>query len=398
MQRVIFGLISIFLLSIMFSCSGAAMGRNKDFRQPPALYNMNHLNELREKGAEDTEVKLFIKQADDILDESPVTIMDRKKTFAPNAHYYCSISRYSWPSDNNPNVYVIKDGLLNPEFGDFNRPNLDKLANCQKTLSVAYYITEDEKYYNAFCKQLDAWFLAKSTYMKPTMEYAQVVQGHNNNKGMEHGLVDLNQFTPVIESILLIKQIKDIETSLEQGIIAWFSSMLDWALKDKRWERLKQTPNNIVSSLYVCFLEMARYIGRIDIAEILANEYTEYVIDAQIDEEGKQPAELSRVAGFGYSVSNLVSVVDFCLVMEQAGIHYYRKNQRKIDSAFSYLLQYVGNEEAFPYTQNGNWGEYENRLERNVTRLSRLSAKRSKVKRKGASMDLSKESVLNYVY
>ena len=59
MQRVIFGLISIFLLSIMFSCSGAAMGRNKDFRQPPALYNMNHLNELREKGAEDTEVKLL---------------------------------------------------------------------------------------------------------------------------------------------------------------------------------------------------------------------------------------------------------------------------------------------------------------------------------------------------
>lgn len=374
------------------------MGRYNDFRQAPALYDMNHLKKLRERNIDDKEVHSFLKQADKVVESGPITIMDREKTYAPDTHYYCSISRYSWPSDKDPNVYVIKDGQSNPEFGDFNRPNIDKLAINLKTLCVAFYITKDNKYYEAFCGQLDAWFINKSTYMKPNMEYAQVVQGHNDDKGTEHGLVDLNQLTPVVESILLLKQVKDLDAELNTGMIVWFSTMLDWVLNDKRWEKLKQTPNNIITSLYVCLLEMARFTGNLGVAEKLANEYTNFVLVAQIDEEGKQPAELLRAEGFGYSVSNLQSIVDFCLVMEHSGMHYYKKNQKKIDSAFAYLLQYVGNKDAFPYKQNGNWSEYENRLKKNIVRLSRLPSKRSRIKRATISGSLPKESVMDFVY
>lgn len=374
------------------------MGRYGNFRQIPALYNMNHLEELRERGDSNVNVKLFLKDVERIVQETPVTIMDRKRTFAPDAHYYCSISRYSWPSKNNPTIYEIRDGQTNPEFNDFNRPNIDELSYRLKALCVAFYITQKDKYYNAFCKQLKAWFVDKSTYMKPCMEYAQVVQGHNNNRGAAYGLVDLNQFTPVIESVFLVKQQKDIDEGLDNEIKLWFSSMLGWVLNDKRWKQLLQKPNNIVSSLYVCFLEMARYTGNLEEAESLVKEYTDVVLNTQIEEDGKQPAELRRASGFGYSVSNLVNIVDFCLITEQMGIHYYKDNQKKIDSAFTYLMQFIGNHEAFPYMQTGNWEWYERMFERNMSRLGKLSSQKSKVKRTGLSINVSEESVLNYVY
>lgn len=292
----------------------------------------------------------------------------------------------------------LKTAKTNPEFDDYNRPNLDNLAIRLKTLGVAFYITRDERYYSAFCKQLNAWFFDKETYMEPSMEYAQVIKGHNHNKGTVYGLVDLNQFTPVIESIFLVQMEKDLGEELNRRLQGWFSSMLAWVINDGRLEQLKKTPNNIISSLYVCFLEITRYTGNIEEAETLVKEYTDVVLNTQIDKEGKQPAELKRVSGFGYSVSNLVNILDFCLIMEQMGHTYYKDNQKKIDSAFSYLMQFVGNHEAFPYVQNGNWEWYEKRFERNLSRLGRLSSRKSKVKRAALTINISGESVLNYVY
>lgn len=110
MRRLLLGLIYCFFLLIFGGCVGPSMGRHSGFQQPPALYNMTQLEELRQRGVKDANVKRFFKEADKIAEENPVTIMDRKMTFAPDAHYYCSISRYSWPSERDPNVYVIKDG------------------------------------------------------------------------------------------------------------------------------------------------------------------------------------------------------------------------------------------------------------------------------------------------
>lgn len=384
---------------LTFSCIGTAKGQHGEFNfRQPAIFDMDRLAEIRTRGTEAPEVLQLIKKADQMVAEKPVSVLDRKKTLAPDKHFYCGISRYSWPSDTDPQVYVIKDGKSNPEWKDYNRPQLQKLADRLKYLSVAYYITRDLKYFDAFNKQVDVWFLDEDTYMYPNLEYSQVQLGKYGNKGAPFGLADISYFTPIIESMFLVNTVKQADVDRRKNMKKWFSDFSDWVVSDKRWGKIKKSSNNIVSTVYVSLIEIARFTDNASLAERLSEEYTKNVLDTQIDEVGKQPAELRRASGFGYSVGNLSHIIDFCLIMELSGMHYYKENQRKIDSAFEYLIQFLGNKEAFPYKQNGGWERYEKKLENNISRIKRLASKRSSVTRMARRMINTQESIMDYVY
>ena len=143
---------------------------------------------------------------------------------------------------------------------------------------------------------------------------------------------------------------------------------------------------------------MALFVGNMKAANKLAKEYKKRVLDVQIDKDGKQPAELARTLAYGYSVSNLNEIVDFCLVMENLGGHFYKENQKVIDSAFAYLYKFVGHREVFPYQQISAWDHYENALLKNMSRLRRLDGKRSKVKRLAQKVKYKESSLLDLVY
>lgn len=367
----------------------------------PAIYNIERLNELRRSYLDmSLDMTKFITEADAAAVAMPVSVTDKKKSFLKDKHTYCSISRYVWPSETDPRIYLIKDGKTNPEYKLYDLPGLELLRDRIKLLSVAFYITRDKRYYNAFVKQLRVWFLENETYMEPNLEYAQVQPGKNDNKGMSYGLVDLNRFTPVIESIFLVRSVKKMDKKTVQGLEQWFGEMLTWTLNSKQWKSVVRGNNNIVAALYVTLVEIARFTGNKAILEKLSNEYKDKVLDVQIDDEGKQPAELKRTIGFGYAVGNLNNIIDFCLIMEQAGIHFYRDNQQRIDSAFEYLMQFVGNHEAFPYQQIQGWESYEAKLERNAGRLKRLSGSKSMIYdyAKAVKNKPSNEKIMNYVY
>ena len=364
----------------------------------PAIYNLERLNNLRKDNPKiNNMTSEFLGKADVVAREKPVSIMEKRKSFSLDYHDYCSISRYAWPSEKNPKIYVIRDGETSPEWEKYDAKNLDILSSRIKVLGTAYYILRDQKYFDAFCKQLEVWFLAPATYMKPNLNYSGVQPGKNNNKGMTYGLVDLNRFTQIIESILLVQSVKKLDNRILQGLKQWFADMLAWTLSSKQWK--SQGNNNIITSLFAALVEMARFTGDISTAKVLAGEYRERILDIQIDDEGKQPAELKRTIGFGYSVSNLNNIIDFCLIMEQAGIHFYCDNQPKIDSAFDYLLQFVGNHEAFPYQQIQGWDSYESKLLRNMSRLGRLKHnKESRFVNVSPNNKVDVNDVLNYVY
>ena len=398
MRIILYKILFTLFLGLLSSCVGAVMGQQPVFKQSPALYDLERLVEIKGKGINDVEVKKFMKLAEKFVAEEPVSVMDRKRTFSTNVHDYCSLSRYSWPSEKNANVYVIKDGQTNPEMYYYNRPQIESLSDRLMYLSVAYYLSNESKYYDAFQKQIRTWFVNEKTKMNPNMEYSQVQPGMYDNKGASYGLVEINHFTPVIESIYLIQCVNPLDYDTNREVRAWFASLLEWTLNNYRWEEVKKTPNNITSSLYVTFLEMARFTGNFVQAEFLSKGFTEKVLEAQIDDEGKQPAELKRVAAFGYSVGNTVHIIDFCLIMEQAGYPYYKRNQKKIDSAIGYLMQFVGNQKAFPYRQKEGWVRYENKLKRNVSRIKKLTSKRSYVSRSARTIKTAKESLIDYVY
>lgn len=366
----------------------------------PALYDINKLNELKEKGPDDIFVASFLVDAIKLLGAKPLSVVGKTKSFSKNPHDYCSIAPYSWPDDNNPNgAYITKDGKTNPERNLYDRPKLDQLANRLQILSIAYYITQDMAYYDAFVKQIKTWFLDNETYMEPNFDYAQVVKGLNDNKGQTYGLCELELFTPIIESILLVNNVKMLDRSIIKNLESWFSHFLSWILQSSQWDSVSKSNNNIIAGCYVAMVEMVRFTGNKKLVKRMGKEYTERILNVQIDEEGKQPAELRRTIGFGYSVANLKNIVDFALIMENAGVKYYRKNQTRIDAAFVYLLQFVGNHEAFPYKQEASWDYYEDRLKVNAARLQRMSSRRSGAKNNPIVQGSSRISnVLDYVY
>lgn len=398
MFRVFRWLIVLFLF--VTSVLDYAMPAQACNKLKPSLYSIKKLDELRKLGTENPTFSLFLKQANTICNQKPITVVGKQHSYSDNPHDYCSVAPYSWPDENNPNgPYVTKDGKTNPERNKYDRPKLDRLADNLQILGVAFYITREQKYYDSFEKQLRVWFVDEGSYMEPNFKYAQVVKGLNGNKGQAYGLCELEQFTPILESIFLVNKVKRLDKSLYRNLEGWFSSFLGWILQGSQWSSISKSSNNIVAGCYVAMIEMGRFTKNKKLVKQMANEYTERILTVQVEEDGKQPAELRRTIGYGYSVSNLENIVDFALIMEQSGVKYYKKNQERIDAAFEYLLQFVGNHDAFPYKQEASWEYYEAKLKVNATRLQRMSSRRSAVKNHPQVQTKNQLSnVLDYVY
>jgi len=132
------------------------------------------------------------KQADGYLKMKPVSVMD--KQFIPvsgNKHDYMSQAPYFWYDSTKPNglPYMRKDGVRNPEIYKItDRTYLGNLENSTRTLSLAWYITGDEKYAAKSAELLKTWFLDESTKMNPHLEYGQAVPGVNTGRGI--GLIE----------------------------------------------------------------------------------------------------------------------------------------------------------------------------------------------------------------
>lgn len=372
---------------------------NLQARDTPSIYNLNKLDDIKKFPKKYDSLPTFLKEARIIAKEKPLTVIDKEITFAPTMNYYCSISRYFWPNPDDPEgPYIIKDGIFNPEFSRYDGEKLEQLATKFQYLSTALYITGDVEFREACVSQIKVWFLDEKTKMLPNFEYAQVLKGVNKNKGQSYGLAELSRFLKIIESIMLLDHVMKLDEDVMNGVKEWFQEFLTWILDSHQWAIQSKSKNNITSTSYVTLVEMALFVDNLHIANKLAKEFKKRVLDVQIDKGGKQPAELERTLAYGYSVGNLNVIVDFCLVMENLGGHFYKDNQKVIDSAFAYLYKFVGHRDSFPYQQISAWDYYENSLLKNMTRLCRMEGKKSKVKRLAKKVKFEESSLLDLVY
>ena len=175
---------------------------------------------------------------------------------------------------------------------------------------------------------------------------------------------------------LLYNNVVGIGDTEKRKLTDWFTDFQRWLICSDQWNYIyNDNHNNITSSSFMAMVEISMITQNIKLIEKLYQVYGKQVIDAQIDAHGRQPTELSRSAGFGYSVENLHEIVDFCIVMEKMDFPLYKNYKLKIDAAFCYLKQFVNNHERFPYSQNAPWKLYEERLQKDIIRLLKLTNK-----------------------
>ena len=150
------------------------------------LYDLTHLTSAKAKVDEGVApytvaVDSLRARADRLLTMTPPSVM-QKKMLPPsgNRHDYYSLGIYWWPDSSKEDglPYIRKDGIRNPEYGDYDGPSIRAMANATFPLALAWFYTSDKVYATKAMELLATWFLNPETRMNPAPGVRTGHSGH----------------------------------------------------------------------------------------------------------------------------------------------------------------------------------------------------------------------------
>ena len=324
------------------------------------ISNPAHLLELKKKftqkdAATIATVKQLQNQADSLLNMKPVSVMEKEFTpVSGNKHDYMSQAPYFWYDSSKPNglPYLRRDGERNPEIYKItDRTYLGKIDNACRILSLAWHFTGDEKYAAKAAIILQTWFLNEATKMNPNLDYGQAVPGINSGRGI--GIIETIALTGIADAAALLEGSAAWTTKDNQSLKQWYSAYLNWMLTSKNGTEEHAAKNNHGTWYYAQAIDFALFTGNKTKAAELINE-SKKRLDSQLTAEGKQPLELERTNGLGYSTMNLHGWFTVAGLAEKAGIdlwNYKTPLGTNLKTAFDWLLPYAMEEKPWTYQQ-----------------------------------------------
>ncbi|WP_418263346.1 alginate lyase family protein [Flavobacterium faecale] len=324
------------------------------------VWNMKSLKKAKASNTE--EVQSIVRDADKKLTQTITTVMDKEMTpSSGDKHDYMSMGRYWWPDPKKADglPYIRKDGVSNPEIEKLDRYPLGSFAKSVETLSLAYYLTSDEKYAQKAVDNLRIWFINEATKMNPNMNYGQTIPGVRNGLGRGEGVLDTYSFLEMLDGVELLKKSKSFTDADQQAIKEWFLSYVNWLQNSPVAAEEQAAKNNHGTAFDVQLARYAMFVGNCDLAKKIVNEFPQKRLFAQIQPDGSQPLELARTTAFGYSVFNLTHFLDMVNIGQILKIDLLKaksKDGRSILKAIDFLVPYINKPVAeFPYKQISDW-------------------------------------------
>jgi len=324
-------------------------------------------------------IEQILKETNNLLSKTIPTIMDKDKP-APSGdrHDYFSCAPYWWPDPANPTgPYIRKDGVTNREVTTPDKKNLGTLTNGIIRLSLAYYLTSEEKYATKAVENLRVWFINPETRMNPNLNYGQTIVGHFGGKGRGAGLIETYKFVEMLDGIELLKKSAAFKRNDQQQLIQWFSEYLNWMITSPIGIQEYNAKNNHGTAFEVQATRVALFVGKEDIARRYINNFAARRIFTQIEPDGKQPLELVRTKALGYSTFNLTHLLDMCAIAKTIKIdlfHVKSTDGRSISKALEYLSQFVSEPQSnFPYKQIVDWDVVQKNLCLQLYRADKFS-------------------------
>ncbi|HEU5167308.1 MAG TPA: alginate lyase family protein [Chitinophagaceae bacterium] len=338
--------------------------------QPPKVFVMDakRLVELKKKWEQKDEDVLRLvdslqKQADRSLKMNPVSVMDKQFTpVSGNKHDYMSQAPYFWYDSTKPNglPYMRKDGVRNPEIYKItDRTYLGNLENATRILSLAWYITSEKKYADKSAELLRTWFLNESTKMNPHLEYGQAIPGVNTGRGI--GLIETVALMGIADAASLLQGSGSWTETDHLSLQKWYSQFLNWMLTSKNGKDEHAAKNNHGTWYYAQVIDFALFTGDTNKAKQLVEE-SKKRLDSQLTKEGKQPLELERTNGLGYSTMNLRGWFTVATLAKKTGAdlwNYKTPQNVGIRTAFDWLLPYALGEKKWEYQQISKYNRAE---------------------------------------
>ena len=315
------------------------------------------------------------------LNMEPVSVMG--KEYVPGSgskHDYVSLSRYAWPDPTKPNglPYIMKDGESNPELNKFDRNRLSEMSSAVYRLSLAYYFSDDEKYAKKATELLRVWFLDKATRMNPNLRYAQNVPGVVD--GRCYGVIDSYSFVEMLDGVQLLEKSKAFPAKDSKQLKSWFAQFLKWLTTNPMALEEGRQQNNHATAYDVQVAAYALYTGNKKVFEDVLEKFPQRRIAAQIEADGKQPAELWRTLAFHYSQYNLTHIIDLMLMAKNQGMDvgkYCVSGEHSFYRAMEFLAPFMGKDvTSWPYQQISGWDGTQQALAKDYYRGYLLDATR----------------------
>ncbi|HWI93061.1 MAG TPA: alginate lyase family protein [Flavisolibacter sp.] len=324
------------------------------------IIDANHLVQVKLKLEQKDSVTLKLvdalkKKADALLSMKPVSIMD--KAFTPpsgNKHDYMSQAPYFWYDSSKANglPYIRRDGEHNPEIKKItDHTYFSNLENATKTLSLAWYLTSEEKYANKASALLHYWFFDAATKMNPNLEYAQGIPGITNGRGI--GIIESRSLTGIADAAALLAGAPSWTTNDRKQLRDWYKEYLHWMLTSKNGKEEHYWKNNHGTWFYVQAIDFALFTDDKNTALQLVNE-SKKRLDSQLTKEGKFPLELERTNGLGYSTFVTSAWFQVATLAEKIGVdpwHYKTTSGASLQTAVDWIMPYALKEKKWTYQQ-----------------------------------------------
>ncbi len=320
-----------------------AMVQQKDPSLQPALDNL-------------------LKQADEALKKGPYTVMS-KKWMPPSGdkHDYLSIGPYLWPmvSTSGTTTWKIQDGKANPE----NRRGTDSNAwgdfrNDVEILTLAWYLTGEDKYARQAAKLIHTWYLDPQTRVNPNALYSQWLP--EKKTGTPVGTIDISPIASLCNWLRVMESWTGWNTYYPDGaagyqreIRKWMSQYLQWLTQSDHGKKAAELKNNIGSWYDTQAASVALFVGNISLARQMV-EKGKSRIALQINPDGGQPQELRRTKAFAYSLYNLNALAQLAEVGHNVGVdlwNYKTTDGRSLKKAIDFLAPYRDPKQKWPYQE-----------------------------------------------
>lgn len=370
--------LAFFLLVVAATTSCTAQQRNQTTAPGPVIWNIDNINAKATRIASGEKISFYEElkhSADSILlvEENPNVMMKPTAPGSGDKHDYMSLSRYWWPNPDTEDglPYIRKDGVSNPELKLYDRSQLSHFSESITTLSLVYYISGEEKYADKAISRLNTWFIDPDTRMNPNLAYAQIRKGHNGDNGTNSGLLDGFSFVAMLDAVSLLEIKEALPTDLQESLQGWFADLSEWMLTSKNGIDEGNSNNNHAVAYDTQVIRYAMYGGRDSVALKVINEFPERRMAAQIEEDGRMPAELARATAFFYTRYNIEHMIDICDMAQKLGVELYPANNYAIERAIDWMIPYSTDQAAFPYKQIHSWDSCHQSFARLLYRASK---------------------------
>lgn len=289
---------------------------------------------------------------------APIVVVTEKPQPSPTGdpHDYVSYGRYWWPDPANSNglPFIRKDGIVNREqLARGDRGKMEQFVTTVPRLAAAWHSERRTNCAVRAGEWLRAWFVTPATRMNPSLAYAQIRLGRDDNRGSPSGLLDARGFAEIVHSLQLLQDSPALTEQEHKSIRQWFTDYLRWFTTSDNGREERAAENNHGTWYLVQAIAIARYLGDDQLARTLAHEDFARIAN-QFKPDGSQPLEMARTDGLSYCVFNLEAQFQVAALAAPLGIdlwNYKSTNGASLRQGVEFLRPYNNDPQSWPHKQ-----------------------------------------------